>query len=147
MSKQFVPLTAEQLASAEKGDLKLEYRGGGKVMQLVWLKEPYDQNKYPLISVSVHGAIIQHCKTGAVHFDAVCDGDLFVCEVQPTKYSPQSTAGSLRACLLRLSSTCLTSKRRRVTRGMFQCLRNFSAGGKNSEASTGMRLGVLTQWT
>jgi len=90
MSKQFVPLTAEQLASAEKGYLKLEYRNGGKVMQLVWLKEPYDQNESPIITVGEYGKINTHKITGLCLFNDE-SADLFVCEEQPAKYGGQLT--------------------------------------------------------
>lgn len=90
MTRQFVPLTAEQLASAENGDLKLEYRDGGKVMQLVWLKEPYDQSMSPIITVRVDGQCISHKTSGE---DALSHGlfDIFVCEEQPAKYGGMLT--------------------------------------------------------
>ena len=90
MSKQFVPLTAEQLASAEKGDLKLKYRDGGKVMQLVWLKEPYKQERYPILTVGSGG----ECRTHDVYGGdrgMNHDFDIFVCEEQPAKYGGQLT--------------------------------------------------------
>ena len=90
MSRKFVPLTAEQLASAEEGYLKLEYRNGGKVMQLVWLKEPYDQNESPIITVGEYGKINTHKITGLCLFNEE-SADLFVCEEQPAKYGGQLT--------------------------------------------------------
>ena len=90
MSKQFVPLTAEQLASAEKGDLKLKYRDGGKVMQLVWLKEPYKQEYTPITTVDDTGRLYKHELCGCdIRLDA--SHDLFVCEEQPAKYGGQLT--------------------------------------------------------
>jgi len=90
MTRQFVPLTAEQLASAENGTLKLEYRNGGKVMQLVWLKEPYDQNESPIITVGEYGKINTHKITGLCLFNDE-SADLFVCEEQPAKYGGMLT--------------------------------------------------------
>jgi len=90
MTRQFVPLTAEQLASAEKGTLKLEYRDGGKVMQLVWLKEPYDQEYTPITTVDDTGRLYKHELCGCdIRMDA--SHDLFVCEEQPAKYGGQLT--------------------------------------------------------
>ena len=90
MTRQFVPLTAEQLASAENGTLKLEYRDGGKVMQLVWFKEPYDQEYTPITTVDDTGRLYKHELCGCdIRMDA--SHDLFVCEEQPAKYGGQLT--------------------------------------------------------
>lgn len=91
MSKQFVPLTAEQLASAEKGYLKLEYRNGGKVMQLVWLKEPYDQEYTPITTVDDTGRLYKHELCGCDSEWMSDSRDLFVCEERPVKYGGQLT--------------------------------------------------------
>ena len=91
MEKQFVPLTAEQLASAEKGTLKLEYRDCGKVMQLVWLKEPYDQEYTPITTVDDTGRLYKHELCGCDSEWMSDSRDLFVCEVQPAKYGGQLT--------------------------------------------------------
>lgn len=95
MTRQFVPLTAEQLASAEKGDLKLEYRDGGKVMQLVWFKEPFKQSDDPVITIDENGHTHRHLICGG---DTGCPDtgypvrfDLFVCEEQPAKYGGMLT--------------------------------------------------------
>lgn len=77
MEKQFTALTPEQLLSAERGDLKLKYRNGCKVMQLVWLKEPYVQDYAPLISIDEIGNMQQH--------------ELCGCDEQPAKYGGQLT--------------------------------------------------------
>jgi len=91
MTRQFVPLTAEQLASAENGTLKLEYRNGGKVMQLVWLKEPYDQEYTPITTVDDTGRLYKHELCGCDSEWMSDSRDLFVCEEQPAKYGGQLT--------------------------------------------------------
>ena len=95
MTRQFVPLTAEQLATAEKGCLKLEYRNGGKVMQLVWFKEPFKQSDDPVITIDENGHTHRHLicggDTGCPDTGCPMRFDLFVCEVQPVKYGGQLT--------------------------------------------------------
>jgi len=91
MTRQFVPLTAEQLASAENGTLKLEYRDGGKVMQLVWLKEPYDQEYTPITTVDDTGRLYKHELCGCDSEWMSDSRDLFVCEEQPAKYGGMLT--------------------------------------------------------
>ena len=91
MSKQFVPLTAEQLASAEKGYLKLEYRNGGKVMQLVRFRSTVDQRFAPIRTVNEKGIVHKHELCGCDSEWMSGSRDLFVCEVQPVKYGGQLT--------------------------------------------------------
>ncbi len=44
MGREHIALTEAQIISAEKGELKLETRDGRKVVQLAWLKQPFDQS-------------------------------------------------------------------------------------------------------
>lgn len=100
MTRQFVPLTAEQLASSENGTLKLEYRDCGKVMQLVWFKEPFKQSDDPVITIDENGHTHRHLicggdtgrpDTGRPDTGCPVRFDLFVCEEQPAKYGGQLT--------------------------------------------------------
>ena len=76
--REHIALTEAQIIAAEKGELKLEYRSGEKVHQVVWMKPPYTQTYMPVMSLNAHGYILNHSLNG------VCSNyssyDLFVSE-------------------------------------------------------------------
>lgn len=79
--RKHIALTEEQIIAAEKGELQLETRDGKKVVQILWLKPPYDQKANDvLISIFEDGETCVYprtCKRERFHSSL---NDLFVSE-------------------------------------------------------------------
>jgi len=61
--RQHIALTEAQIIAAEKGEIQLEYRNGGAVMQIIYDRD-FTHKTYPLISYDITGRGYAHFKNG-----------------------------------------------------------------------------------
>lgn len=91
--RQHIALTEAQIIAAEKGELKLEYRNGENVCQLVWFRPPCNQNGSAIKTLDSRGDIRNHCIGGkskhAEYFD------LFISEAQEIPAAPMYEVGEI----------------------------------------------------
>jgi len=82
MNRQHIPLTEAQIIAAEKGELQLETRCEIKVVQLVWLKPPFEQDRCDvLLAVLDDGVNKTYCIGGCFWSGGrISEYDLFVSE-------------------------------------------------------------------
>ena len=80
--RQHIALTEAQIIAAEKGELQLETRDGRKVVQFVWNRLPYDQNRPDVIAAVVDmeglATTYGYYKTGKYKTNQLDCLDLFV---------------------------------------------------------------------
>ena len=90
MERQHIPLTEAQIISAEKGELKLETRDGRKVVQLAWLKQPFDQSSacstYVVLSCGKSKAYYKDGRYDNIETDL----DLFVSDSKEQLATPET---------------------------------------------------------
>lgn len=93
MKRQHIALTEAQIIAAEKGELHLETRYGEKVVQLLWLKPPYDQKANDvLIAIFKDGETCFYPRAGKRESFHSSNNDLFVSEpsiIEPSEQSPK----------------------------------------------------------
>ena len=87
--RQHIALTEAQIIAAEKGEIQLEYRTGGAVMQCIYDRD-FTHKTYPLISYDITGRGYAHFKNGKAVSEPKFD--LFVSEqsiIEPLEQSPK----------------------------------------------------------
>ena len=95
--RQHIALTEAQIIAAEKGELQLEYRNGGAVMQIIYDRD-FTHKTYPLISYDITGRGYAHFKNGKAVSEPKFDlfvSELEVIEPKPAEPKPLYEVGEI----------------------------------------------------